>query len=144
MVEPTLIGEILGGAPVLGQPVASQQDLMAAVERGLPKMALFCLARRVFPDTKQQAALIRQMAPEALCGRMMDRLSRAESERICSLARVVVMAGMVWQDPGQARRFLTTAHPETEGETPLQNALSESGAVMAEAVMARIVYGLPV
>jgi uncharacterized protein (DUF2384 family) len=54
------------------------------------------------------------------------------------------MAEMVWQDPGQARRFLTTAHPETGGETPLHAALSESAAVMSEAVMARIVYGLPV
>lgn len=69
MVEPRLIVEILGGAPVLGQPVASQQDLTAAVEPGLPKLALLNLARRVFPDTKQQTAQMRQVAPEALRGK---------------------------------------------------------------------------
>ena len=53
------------------------------------------------------------------------------------------MAEDVWQDREQARRFLTTPHPEIRGKTPLDAALTELGARQAEEVMARIVYGLP-
>src|ERR1017187_4921836 len=72
-----------------------------------------------------------------------ERLSPAESERTERLARVVATAEDVWQDREQARRFLTTPHPEIGGKTPLDAAMTELGARQAEEVMARIVYGLP-
>jgi putative toxin-antitoxin system antitoxin component (TIGR02293 family) len=59
------------------------------------------------------------------------------------LARIVAIAEDVWQDRDQARRFLTTPHPEIGGKTPVDAALTELGARQAEEVMARIVYGLP-
>jgi putative toxin-antitoxin system antitoxin component (TIGR02293 family) len=59
------------------------------------------------------------------------------------MARVVAMAEHVWENREQARRFLTTPHPEIEGKTPLDAAMTELGARQAEEVMARIVYGVP-
>jgi hypothetical protein len=70
-------------------------------------------------------------------------LSPAESERTERLARVAATTEDVWQDREHARHFLTTPHPEIEGKTPLDAALTELGARQAEEVMARIVYGLP-
>jgi putative toxin-antitoxin system antitoxin component (TIGR02293 family) len=141
MLEPRQIGEVLGGHRVLGKPVTSILELNDAVERGLPKATLRNVARHVFSD--EQRAMMHRIVPEATYKRRRERLSPAESERTERLARVVATAEDVWQDREQARRFLTTPHPEIGGKTPLDAALTELGARQAEEVMARIVYGLP-
>src|SRR5262245_26961862 len=143
MLEVSHVGEILGGARVLGGRITSLLELNDAVERGLPKATLRNVARRVYPDTAEQRAMMHRIVPEATYKRRRERLSPAESERTERMARVVAMAEEVWQDRDQARRFLTTPHPEIGGKTPLDAALTELGARQAEEVMARIVYGLP-
>ena len=87
--------------------------------------------------------MMRRIVPEATYKRRRERLSPGESERTERLARIVAIAEQVWQDRGQARRFLTTPHPEMGGKSPVDAALTELGARQAEEVMARIVYGLP-
>jgi len=143
MLEPRHIGEVLGGSRILGKPTTSLLQLNEAVERGLPKSTLRNVARRVFSDAGDQRAIMHRVVPEATYKRRKERLSPAESERTERLARVVAMAEDVWQDRGQARRFLTTPHAEMGGKTPLDAALTELGARQAEEVMARILYGLP-
>jgi putative toxin-antitoxin system antitoxin component (TIGR02293 family) len=143
MLEPRHIGEVMGGHRVLGGPLRSVLDLNDAVERGLPKETLRHVARRVFSDASEQRAMMHRVVPEATYKRRRERLSPAESERTERLARVVATAEDVWQDREQAKRFLTTPHPEIGGKTPLDAALTELGARLAEEVMARIVYGLP-
>ena len=142
-MEPTQTGKVLGGQRVLGKTVSSLLDLNDAVERGLPKATLRIVVQRIFPDASEQRALMHRIVPEATYKRRRDRLSPAESERTERLARVVAIAEDVWQDRDQARRFLTTPHPEIGGKTPVDAALTELGARQAEEVMARIVYGLP-
>ena len=142
-MEPRATGEVLGGRRVLGKAVTSLLELNEAVERGLPKATLRIVAARIFPDASDQRAMMRRIVPEATYKRRRERLSPAESERTERLARIVAIAEDVWQDREQARRFLTTPHPEIGGKTPLDAALTELGARQAEEVMARIVYGLP-
>src|ERR1700678_1231043 len=137
------IEEVLGGNRVLGRSVRTVLELEAAVEHGLPKVTLRNVARRVFSDAADQRALMFRVVPEATYKRRRDLLSPAESGRTERLARVVARAEDVWQDREQARRFLTTPHPEIGGKTPLDAALTELGARQAEEVMSRIVYGLP-
>lgn len=139
MVEARNIGEILG----LGRPVGSLLELNDAVERGLPKATLRNVVRHVFADAAEQIAMMRRVVPEATYKRRRERLSSGESERTERLARVVAMAEEVWEDREQARRFLTTPHPEIGGRSPIEAGLTELGARQAEEVMARIRYGLP-
>ena len=143
MLEPRHIGEVLGGLRVLGSSITSILELNDAVERGLPKATLRNVARRVYSDAADQRAMMRRVIPEATFKRRRERLSPAESERTERLARVIATAEDVWQDRDQARRFLTTPHPEIGGRTPVDAARTELGARQAEEVMARIVYGLP-
>jgi putative toxin-antitoxin system antitoxin component (TIGR02293 family) len=143
MLEPRHIGEVLGGHRALVKPMKSIMELSAAVERGLPKATLRNVASRVFSDAADQRALMYRIVPEATYKRRRERLSAAESERTERLARVIATAEDVWQDREQAKRFLTTPHPEIGGKTPLDAALTELGARQAEEIMARIVYGLP-
>jgi putative toxin-antitoxin system antitoxin component (TIGR02293 family) len=142
-METVHIGEILGGNRVLGKPVRSLLELSEAVERGLPKVTLRNVARRVYSDAAEQRAMMRRVIPEATYKRRRELLSPAESGRTERLARVVAIAEDVWGDREAARRFLTTPHPEIGGKTPIDAALTELGARQAEEVMARIVYGLP-
>ena len=142
-MEPRDTGNVLGGQRVLGKTVTSLLELNDAVERGLPKATLRIVVQRVFPDASDQRAMMHRIVPEATYKRRRERLSPAESERTERLARVVAIAEEVWQDRDQARRFLTTPHPEIGGKTPVDAALTELGARQAEEVMARIVYGLP-
>jgi putative toxin-antitoxin system antitoxin component (TIGR02293 family) len=142
-MEPHDTGRVLGGARVLGKAVTSLLELNDAVEQGLPKATLRIVVQRVFPDASGQRAMMHRIVPEATYKRRRDRLSPAESERTERFARVVAIAEDVWQDREQARRFLTTPHPEIGGKTPIEAALTELGARQVEEVMARIVYGLP-
>jgi putative toxin-antitoxin system antitoxin component (TIGR02293 family) len=142
-MAPRHIAALLGGRRVLGKPVRSILELDDAVERGLPKATLRNVARRVFSDAGEQRAMMHRIVPEATYKRRRERLTPAESARTERLARVVATAEDVWQSREQARRFLTTPHPEMGGKTPLAAALTELGARQAEEVMARIVYGLP-
>jgi putative toxin-antitoxin system antitoxin component (TIGR02293 family) len=138
MMEASHISKVLGG-----RPMHSILELSIAVERGLPKATLRNVARWLFEDASEQRAMMHRIVPEATYKRRRDRLSAAESERTERLARVIAVAEDVWQDRNEARRFLTTPHPEIGGKTPLDAALTELGARQAEEVMARIVYGLP-
>ncbi len=138
MMEASHISKVLGG-----RPMHSILELSIAVERGLPKATLRNVARWLFEDASEQRAMMHRIVPEATYKRRRDRLSAAESERTERLARVIAGAEDVWQDRNEARRFLTTPHPEIGGKTPLDAALTELGARQAEEVMARIVYGLP-
>jgi putative toxin-antitoxin system antitoxin component (TIGR02293 family) len=142
-MEPRATGEVLGGRRVLGKAVTSLLELNEAVEQGLPKASLRIVVARVFPDAAGQRAMMRRIVPEATYKRRRERLSPAESARTERLARIVAIAEDVWQNREQARRFLTTPHPEIGGKSPLDAALTELGARQAEEVMARIVYGLP-
>src|ERR1700722_16210943 len=142
-MEPRNIEEVLGGRRVLGKPVRTLLELNDAVERGLPKVTLRNVARRVYATAAEQRAMMHRVVPEATYKRRRDLLSPAESGRTERLARVVAMAEDVWQDRERARRFLTTPHPEIGGKTPVDAALTELGARLAEEIMTRIVYGLP-
>jgi putative toxin-antitoxin system antitoxin component (TIGR02293 family) len=143
MMEARHIGEVLGGARILGRPVRSLGELASAVEHGLPKATLRSVARHVYEDAGEQRAIMQRIVPEATYKRRRERLSPAESERTERLARVVAMAEEVWEDREEARRFLTTPHAELRGRTPLDAAMTELGARQAEEVMARLIYGLP-
>jgi putative toxin-antitoxin system antitoxin component (TIGR02293 family) len=123
--------------------LTSLLELNRVVERGLPKATLRNVARHVFSEAAEQRAIMHRIIPEATYKRRRERLSPAESERTERMARVVAMAEDVWQDREEARRFLTTAHLEIGGKSPLEAALTELGARQAEEVLARILYGLP-
>jgi putative toxin-antitoxin system antitoxin component (TIGR02293 family) len=124
--------------------MASLDQLIQAVERGLPKSTLRHVARQISGDTREQQRIMRRVVPEATYKRRRERLSPEESERTERLARVVAMAEYVWDDREEARRFLAAPHSELGGRTPLEAAFSELGARQVEELLARLLYGLPV
>ena len=143
MIEPYRIAAVLGGRTVLHRSIRSLLDLNRAVAHGLPKASLRRTVERVFPNRKDVRVWTYRVVPEATFKRRRQRLTPAESERTERLARVIAAAEHTWGDRDDARRFLTTPHPGLGGATPLQAAMTELGARLAEDVLARIEYGLP-
>jgi putative toxin-antitoxin system antitoxin component (TIGR02293 family) len=141
MVEARRIADVLGGK-TLGR-IRSLGDLVAAVERGLPKTAVRSVVNHAARTPAERKRLQSQIIPEATFKRRRDRLTLAESERTERLARIIATAEFVWDDADEARRFVNTPHPALRGQTPLEAARTELGAREVEGILTAIVYGLP-
>lgn len=144
MIRAEDVAEVLGGERLIGQPVRSLADLSDLVDRGLPKMSLGTVAKRISQDPKQRRAIMHGIVPEATYKRRRDRLSRDESERTERLARITAHALSVWGDEQDARQFLTTPHPLLGERTPVEAAVTDLGARQVEQILAAIEFGLPV
>jgi putative toxin-antitoxin system antitoxin component (TIGR02293 family) len=86
--------------------------------------------------------LLHRVVPAATYKRR-HRLKLVESERTERLARVIALAEMLWDDEAEARRFLSTPHPELGRKKPIEAALTELGARQVEDIVNRALYGLP-
>jgi putative toxin-antitoxin system antitoxin component (TIGR02293 family) len=143
-MEPKRIADVMGGKSVLRKTVTSLEELEEVVGHGLPKAALRTTVQRVFEAAGDVTRHIYRIVPEATYKRRRGKLRVAESERTERLARVIAAAESVWEEPNDAREWLTTPHPELNSRKPVDCALSELGARQVEAVLDRLQYGLPV
>jgi putative toxin-antitoxin system antitoxin component (TIGR02293 family) len=71
------------------------------------------------------------------------RLNLQVSETIERLARLYALVLAVIDDGDATARFLITTHPELEGRTPFDVALTEIGGREVEEIIARGLHGLP-
>lgn len=133
----------MGGERALGGRVASANELERVVRRGLPKRALTALAGRYAADEPGRRRFIYTIVPRATWERR-DSLSPQASERVERLARLWAQAEEVWQEEAFARRFMTAAHAELDGETPVEAAQTELGGRRVERILNALAYGLPV
>ena len=129
-------------AEILGVRAKSISDLSHKVEQGLPKKSLIRVVKRVSLKRGEAGKFLVQVVPQATFKRRV-RLSPQESERTERLARVIASAEYVWDNRNDAREWLHVSHPELDNKTPLQAALTELGARRVEAVLDKILYGLP-
>ncbi len=138
MIRAAAIADVLG----LHTKVHSLQDLQKIVEHGLPKSTLrYCVAR-VVSDPKEQWKAIYRIIPSATYRRRKRSLKLEESEKTERLARVIATAYYVWDDKEDAKRFLTSPHPNLEMKTPIETSHTELGARRVEELLWGIFYGL--
>ena len=117
------------------------EDLMATIERGLPRAALdHTLAFLGTVPGIRRRELIGKVVSLATYKRRRT-LHAEESEKVARIARVIAFARHVWDDDDAAREFLTTPHPMLSGERPIDLAFSELGAIRVEHVLSGILHG---
>src|SRR5262245_19634634 len=139
MAVPTdRVARILG----LKSSVRSVADIAEAVESGLPKLSLERVVERAGVEGPARLKLMHRVVPAATYKRR-SRLKLVESEKTERLARVIALAEMLWYDEAEARRFLSTPHPELGKKKPIEAALTELGARQVEDIVNRALYGLP-
>jgi putative toxin-antitoxin system antitoxin component (TIGR02293 family) len=150
--EVNRVSEILGFAeaalawpePSAGarRPVqlASVED---AVRAGLPKAALFNVARLIEGDAGRASELAYSVVPKSSLARR-ETLTPEQSEKTERLARLFALAESVLGGQDEARDFLHRPHPELEGRRPLDAAATELGGRGVEKILYSVEYGLPV
>ncbi|MDP1910880.1 MAG: DUF2384 domain-containing protein [Hyphomicrobium sp.] len=138
VVQPGKIAQVLG----LRRGVTSVEHLEARIEAGLPKASLGAVARHVYGSTPDAAALMHRVIPAATFHRRGVDLKPQEGERVERLARVIATAEHVWGDVGDARVFLSTAHPMLAGKRPIEVALTELGARRVENLLWSLFHGV--
>jgi putative toxin-antitoxin system antitoxin component (TIGR02293 family) len=61
-----------------------------------------------------------------------------------SVERVFALAKSTWQNEAAAQQFMNTPHPELNGGTPVEVAVTDVGARQVEEAVERGSHGLPV
>lgn len=142
MVAARKIAEVMGGRRVLRREIDTLSDLDALIDAGIPREALEALLTQLAP-VEERRQWRHRIVPRATYQRQ-PTLNREHGQRTERLARIFALAREVWRDDALARRFLSTPHPELQGRTPLEAALTELGARQVEEVIERGLHGLPV
>jgi len=143
MNKPSRVAEVMGGYAVLGARVRSTGELDQLVAAGLPKPTLGAAVRRILPSPRDAAALMRAIVPPASYKRRRAAFTAAESERIERLARTIATAEEAWGDRELAGLWLLTPHAMLGRERPVDVSRTEIGARRVEALLDRLVHGLP-
>jgi putative toxin-antitoxin system antitoxin component (TIGR02293 family) len=124
---------------------APASGLEDAVLAGLPREALRRVAERLGGDAERATAIEHAIVPKTtLARRGTGRLTREESERTERLARLFVHAVAALGSEEDARLFMRRGHPELEGRSPLEAAITELGGRRVEDILHALEYGLPV
>ncbi len=114
-----------------------------AVRAGLPKSALFNIARLIETDSVQANELAFSVVPKSSLARRAT-LTPEQSEKTERLARLFALAESVLGGQDAARVFLHRPHPELGGRTPLEAAATELGGRSVEKALYGVEFGLPV
>jgi putative toxin-antitoxin system antitoxin component (TIGR02293 family) len=142
MIKAPDIAAVMGGKSVMKGTIRTFSDLDREIGRGIRREALDRVLSAVIGEGPATAKFRNLVIPRATYQRKQI-LDSPFSDRVERLARVFAMAKSIWGDAERARHFLNTPHPELEGRTPIETALTEIGARRVEAVMERGVHGLP-
>lgn len=114
------------------------------VEKGLPASAVAELQKELadlrVPRPSQYVEVIASRATRA----RRSTLTTEQGERLVRVAGVVARALDVWENEDDAADFLTSTHPQLEGDTPIDRARTELGARQVEDILTKLDLGLPV
>jgi putative toxin-antitoxin system antitoxin component (TIGR02293 family) len=136
--------ELLGFAEVqtpFAEPQAARIE--ASIRAGLPKTALFNVARLIAEDSAEANEIAYTVVPKSSLARRAT-LTPEQGEKTERLARLYLQAEATLGGPQDARAFLRAAHPELGDRTPLQAAETELGGRAVERILAAVEFGLPV
>ncbi|MEO8130468.1 MAG: antitoxin Xre-like helix-turn-helix domain-containing protein [Bryobacteraceae bacterium] len=127
----------------LGLKAGSTNELIAALERGLPFQSLERLAEA---SGMGQAAIVHAMGiPERTVARRKTagRFSPDESERLLRISFIFEQALELFEgDAKGAVRWLTTPKRALEGHVPLDYSRTELGAREVENLVGRLEHGV--
>ncbi len=134
------VGAYLGGDDVVG-PIATDYDLVDAVQAGLPTAAVDDLLARGLLTADEVDRLVlprRTLSHRRARG---ERLTVDESDRLARVARVLAVAGESFGSAAKAGRWLRRPSRVLRGEVPLALVVTSDGARLVEDELTRIASG---
>jgi putative toxin-antitoxin system antitoxin component (TIGR02293 family) len=143
-LEVAKVSAALGGSRALGTRIATIEQLIAAVARGLPRTVVPQLAAHAAPDNAELRRRVAALIVSPATYKRSTRLSPAASERAERLARVTALAQQALGDAEEAKLWLTDPHPLLGSHAPIEVAATDLGARQVERILHNIEHGLPV
>jgi putative toxin-antitoxin system antitoxin component (TIGR02293 family) len=114
-----------------------------AVAKGLPRNSLRHLAESIAGyDEAKISALERRVVPKTTLERRETKLSPHESELTERVARLLVHARRALGSDDEARVFMTSQHPELDGQSPIDASKTDLGTRRAERILNALEFGL--
>jgi putative toxin-antitoxin system antitoxin component (TIGR02293 family) len=136
---PETIGELLG----LRKALASQLDLANVVKAGLPASAIDRVKESLdLPDSELTAALAISTKTLGRMRKTRRHLSLIEGDRLARLARLIVLANTVLEQPDLVREWFRSPQIGLNNQTPLEVLVTEAGAREVEDLLQRIEHGV--
>ena len=133
--------EELGGRPIFGRSLRTENDLRAAIREGFPQTVVEETMRPADLSLRQLAKIL-DLSPRSLQRRRHEgRLARHESDRLYRLARIIALAKHYIGAQEMATRWLKRPDRALGGVAPLELIDTELGARSVENVLGRIAYG---
>jgi putative toxin-antitoxin system antitoxin component (TIGR02293 family) len=135
--------KLLGGRPVLGTTLTTEDDLIELVRNGIPYQALERVAKGLDMSLEEAAASLK--LPRRSISRRKEkgeRLNHEESERVLRLTRIAARAEEVLGSMEKAYRWLRKPNRALGGKPPLSMLDVDVGAQQVEHVLGRIQYGV--
>lgn len=116
-------------------------DLLDFVARGLPKDSLTAVLTAATRNSVEALQTRRRVLSDAAWRRRTTRLSSAESDCTIRIARIVALTRHVWHgDAVGAADFMSTAHSQLDGRSPLECSVSDLGAALVEDLLLHVLY----
>lgn len=117
-------------------------EMIEKIKKGLPTETVVRLSNSLDMPLKAIADIAAISQSTLSRRKRKGRLKADESDRIVRLARLRDRAVEVFEDDGQANRWLKTALPSLAGHSPLEYAESELGAQEVMNLLGRIEHGV--
>jgi putative toxin-antitoxin system antitoxin component (TIGR02293 family) len=136
------IAELAGVLGVGGPEIRSELDLLDAVSRGLPTLAVDAVVHSGILTAEEADRLV--IGRRALASRKArgQDLTRDESDRLARIARVNVVALEQFGSAEKASRWLRKPNRALGGQVPLELLATGEGARVVEETVMRIAHGL--
>lgn len=142
MLPTKLLTQILGGPVVLGTSLASDEDVIELVRRGLPYESFEHVASALEMSVGDVAATLSVPRSNVTRRKKEGILKPDESEKVMRLARTAVRAEEVLGSMEKAYRWLATPNTALGGKKPLEMLDLDLGAEKVDDILGRIEYGV--
>ena len=142
MVKASAVAKLLGGEKTLGKGVSSQQDLIAAVRRGLRTSTVDAVIEELDLSRTDVLPTLRIARRTMERRKVTGRLLPEESERVYRLAKILAFAESVLGTREKARHWLNTPNRALGNVSPFSLLESEAGTDEVTNVLGRIEFGV--
>ena len=142
MVKASAVAKVLGGEKTLGKGVSSQQDLIAAVRRGLRTSTVDAVIAGLDASRTEVLPTLRIARRTMERRKVTGRLLPEESERVYRLAKILALAESVLGTREKARHWLNAPNRALGNVSPFSLLESEAGTDEVTNVLGRIEFGV--
>jgi putative toxin-antitoxin system antitoxin component (TIGR02293 family) len=142
MLEPIpVVGNMLGGSPVLGRPIFTELDLAAAVRAGIPTRAVRLVwKKKIVSPAETYAHIVPRRTFEHR--EKTGRLTPEQSDRLARILRLTALAERAFGTAEKAAAWLRRKTRPLGDCAPLSLLDSDAGAKAVEDLLGRIEHGI--